>query len=79
MPNLVGGLSSIGRLSVEASSRFLQDKGFESEITDSLKGMVGLIKCPTPRNTKFIKFPPSRVGKDVKWPGYAPGGGGGDV
>lgn len=37
----VGGLSSVGRLSVEGLSCFLRDKGFESEITDSLKGMVG--------------------------------------
>ena len=24
-----------------------------------------------------IKFPPSRAGKDIKYPGYAPAGGGG--
>ena len=29
---------------------------------------------PRPGKTKFIKFPPSRAGEDVKCPGYARGG-----
>ena len=32
-----------------------------------------VIKFPEPGKTKFIKFPPSRAGKDVKCPGYARG------
>ena len=31
-------------------------------------------QMPAPGNTKLIKFPPSRAGKDVKCPGYARGG-----
>ena len=38
--------------------------------------MFVVIKFPAPGKTKFIKFPPSRAGKDVKCPGYARGGGG---
>ena len=34
-------------------------------------------QMPAPRKTELTKFPPSRAGKDVKYPGYA--GGGGDV
>ena len=33
-------------------------------------------QMPTPGKTKLIKFPPSRLGKDVKCPGYAREGGG---
>ena len=33
--------------------------------------MFVVIKFPAPRKTKFIKFPPSRAGKDVKCPEYA--------
>ena len=36
-------------------------------------------QMPAPGKTKLIKFPPYRAGKDVKCPGYAWGGGGGDV
>ena len=38
--------------------------------------MFVVIKFPAPGKTTFIKFPPSRAGKDVKCPGYARGGGG---
>ena len=31
-------------------------------------------QMPAPGKTKLIKFPPSRVGKDVKYPWYARGG-----
>ena len=32
-----------------------------------------VMKCPATGKTKFIKFPPSRAGKDVKCQGYARG------
>ena len=32
-----------------------------------------------PGKTKLIKFPPFRAGKDIKYPGYAGGGGSGGV
>ena len=33
-------------------------------------------QMPAPGKTKLIKLPPSRARKDIKCPGYAPGGGG---
>jgi hypothetical protein len=35
-----GSPNSVGSLSVQALSGFLQEKGFQKEIVDSLKGMV---------------------------------------
>ena len=35
---------------------------------------MGSDQMPAPGKTKLIKFPPSRAGKDVKYPGYARGG-----
>ena len=40
----------------------------EIEASDQIPHPV-VIKCSAPGKTKFIKFPPSRAGKDVKCPG----------
>ena len=47
-----------------------RDSKDEIEASDQIPHPLWVvIKFPAPGKTKFIKFPPSRAGKDVKCPG----------
>ena len=52
---------------------FIMSRGISATLNMKSRLTIKFPKCPTPGKTKFIKFPPSRAGKDVKCPG------GGDV
>ena len=50
---------------------FITSRGISATLNMKSRLTIKFPKCPTPGKTKFIKFPPSQAGEDVKCLGYA--------